>query len=76
MIQLSEETEATVSIHAPREGSDRLADGGKERAIVSIHAPREGSDQRAGALSWPRVVSIHAPARGATCCGISGRRCW
>ncbi len=35
----------TISIHAPREGSDQLASIG-ERALagISIHAPREGSD--------------------------------
>ena len=38
-----------ISIHAPREGSDRRADGQLPRCRISIHAPREGSDIR-GAL--------------------------
>ena len=35
-----------ISIHAPREGSDRLAlDAGQIAPGISIHAPREGSDK-------------------------------
>ena len=37
----------TISIHAPREGSDVQQDGQDLDAVaISIHAPREGSDQR------------------------------
>ena len=35
---------ATVSIHAPREGCDRLRQRSLSRSEVSIHAPREGCD--------------------------------
>ena len=35
----------TISIHAPREGSDCGVIGGRDRdSLISIHAPREGSD--------------------------------
>ncbi len=38
--------ETPVTIHAPREGSDRTIISKSEHThIVSIHAPREGSDQ-------------------------------
>ena len=33
-----------ISIHAPREGSDRAARGESRLKAISIHAPREGSD--------------------------------
>ena len=33
-----------ISIHAPREGSDRFRGGLKKWVKISIHAPREGSD--------------------------------
>ena len=33
-----------ISIHAPREGSDKCAAGIAEGICISIHAPREGSD--------------------------------
>ena len=35
----------TISIHAPREGSDVLPAGGQQKVDISIHAPREGSDR-------------------------------
>ena len=35
----------SISIHAPREGSDTIADYmGIPVGVISIHAPREGSD--------------------------------
>ena len=43
----------SISIHAPREGSDGGPDQGPSHAPISIHAPREGSDgpsRRDGAL--------------------------
>ena len=33
-----------ISIHAPREGSDRLTAARRRETDISIHAPREGSD--------------------------------
>ena len=50
-----------VSIHAPREGSDRIFRRPLRPIFVSIHAPREGSDVEF--LSVVRV-SIHAPREG------------
>ena len=35
-----------ISIHAPREGSDRHYFFSRKAADISIHAPREGSDDR------------------------------
>ena len=35
-----------ISIHAPREGSDRIDAPALQLLLISIHAPREGSDQR------------------------------
>ena len=35
-----------ISIHAPREGSDLLANRVRKPGDISIHAPREGSDLR------------------------------
>jgi len=57
---------SSVSIHAPREGSDSAITGAAGRPRqVSIHAPREGSDSAiTGAAGRPRQVSIHAPREG------------
>ena len=38
--------QVTISIHAPRVGSDTLCPNQAERAKISIHAPRVGSDCR------------------------------
>ena len=56
---------ADISIHTPREGSDRIAAikvcGFHE---ISIHTPREGSDL-AGALKiLLLIISIHTPREG------------
>ena len=41
----------TISIHAPREGSDDTTTGETYRVTsISIHAPREGSDPPRAAL--------------------------
>jgi len=41
--------QASVSIHAPREGSDYVPyDDFRAYLHVSIHAPREGSDRALG----------------------------
>ena len=34
----------SISIHAPREGSDGRGAEKKAYVVISIHAPREGSD--------------------------------
>ena len=53
-----------VSIHAPREGSDRRATPRKREDRVSIHAPREGSDLQWRVQKLLERVSIHAPREG------------
>ena len=57
-----------ISIHAPREGSDRyLKEQGMLLMDISIHAPREGSDS---SVKLPRGLKrgfqSTLPARGAT----------
>ena len=47
----------SISIHAPRTGSDRTAENQTERCIhISIHAPRTGSDKRRSCL---RILSTN-----------------
>ena len=38
-----------ISIHAAREGGDRIINGNSDYSIISIHAAREGGD-----LIWAR----------------------
>ena len=57
----------TISIHAPREGSDLIILPPLFVVGISIHAPREGSDADLGKLAG--VVAVFQstlPARGAT----------
>ena len=61
----------TISIHAPREGSDGAVCVPAQAAVcISIHAPREGSDMNATLLfiKWEKFLST-LPARGATLYG-------
>ena len=55
-----------ISIHAPREGSDRYFPFGKLLPWeISIHAPREGSDNPLPNTSAILTnISIHAPREG------------
>ena len=54
-----------ISIHAPREGSDRFGLDADAHQGISIHAPREGSDRRSRYRFRLRVgISIHAPREG------------
>ena len=54
-----------ISIHAPREGSDRQpVRRGLRQPAISIHAPREGSDGRLCGRNPRRRISIHAPREG------------
>ncbi len=54
-----------ISIHAPREGSDRGTAGRYHQlSAISIHAPREGSDGDGGLLIGGYLISIHAPREG------------
>ena len=49
-----------ISIHAPREGSDRVVPVGRgKRSRISIHAPREGSDKMW--TNWPTGSSNFYP---------------
>ena len=55
----------TISIHAPREGSDVQQDGQDLDAVaISIHAPREGSDGIVTGGFQRLAISIHAPREG------------
>ena len=57
-----------ISIHAPREGSDRRAMIALiVLDIISIHAPREGSDEYSIPNSF-KIIKFQStlPARGAT----------
>ena len=57
--------EFTISIHAPRTGSDRrytIRISGTSG--ISIHAPRTGSDLRLPRSRWRGSISIHAPRTG------------
>ena len=56
-----------ISIHAPREGSDFLAQQHPHLVGISIHAPREGSDGTLVDVAALDVVFLSTlPARGAT----------
>ena len=55
----------TISIHAPREGSDEQITYVPIVDNISIHAPREGSDEDLRDFAAVRVyISIHAPREG------------
>ena len=56
----------TISIHAPREGSDRRDTGKGRPGEISIHAPREGSDNKVLADFYTFLFLSTLPARGAT----------
>ena len=53
-----------ISIHAPRVGSDLLADVCGPKSCISIHAPRVGSDHRSQRMPLHQTISIHAPRVG------------
>ena len=54
----------TISIHAPRVGSDACAGALRRLKMISIHAPRVGSDCQIGRSTQPADISIHAPRVG------------
>ena len=57
----------SISIHAPREGSDAVGAQMLLLMVISIHAPREGSDWMAASVSPARSPFLSTlPARGAT----------
>ena len=56
-----------ISIHAPREGSDIVDQGGNRIVNISIHAPREGSDNWVRNHLFPDLeFQSTLPVRGAT----------
>ena len=58
---------ASISIHAPRTGSDAPATSGRPREPISIHAPRTGSDIPLSIISRQDLpFQSTLPARGAT----------
>ena len=58
---------AGISIHAPREGGDRVPAFGVADIRISIHAPREGGDwQSAETPDSINIFQSTPPARGAT----------
>ncbi len=54
----------TISIHAPRTGSDRARKGMNTMTRISIHAPRTGSDSGKQKYCPACKISIHAPRTG------------
>ena len=59
--------QATISIHAPREGCDQHTQRHQVHILISIHAPREGCDLSSTPEDYKRnkFQSTH-PVRGAT----------
>ena len=57
-----------ISIHAPRVGSDAVADAWRNGEVISIHAPRVGSDRWMHRYGCSKAISIHAPRVGSDCC--------
>ena len=55
---------ATISIHAPRVGSDAADGRMSPGSVISIHAPRVGSDQDYRIFAAEYIISIHAPRVG------------
>ena len=57
----------SISIHAPREGSDKAKCKNANTTFISIHAPREGSDVSGlAATGVNQVFQSTLPVRGAT----------
>ena len=54
----------TISIHAPRAGSDAQILVVDSLPKISIPAPRAGSDHTQGSCGHGRMISIHAPRAG------------
>ena len=62
---ISPVTSLPISIHAPREGSDRPHPRHRPAGrFISIHAPREGSDYIRFDCACFMYISIHAPREG------------
>ena len=59
-----ENDKGSISIHAPRAGSDFNAAKSMVEQSISIHAPRAGSDPAYIATASKDTISIHAPRAG------------
>ena len=60
-------TTHSISIHAPREGSDKVLSDNPGLVNISIHAPREGSDEYPNHKHLAKSQFLSTlPARGAT----------
>ena len=65
MLSLPDNWQFSISIHAPREGSDATEEVNARIFEISIHAPREGSDQPFQQPAQQVMpISIHAPREG------------
>ena len=63
---------ATISIHAAREGGDQLLLDRCARSLhISIHAAREGGDFISTRIFIAVSISIHAAREGGDKCGIA-----
>ena len=69
LLHLGDRAALSISIHAPRGGSDLVVDTNERHQIViSIHAPRGGSDRLDVAITLPSpVFQSTLPVGGATC---------
>ena len=57
--------DSSISIHAPRTGSDFACSQPVFRHVISIHAPRTGSDESPDKVGRGlEMISIHAPRTG------------
>ena len=54
----------SISIHAPRTGSDKRKGRVLQYFLISIHAPRTGSDISTISPFFSEAISIHAPRTG------------
>ena len=68
--------DSSISIHAPRTGSDFACSQPVFRHVISIHAPRTGSDFPALSPRPSAWISIHAPRTGSDQPSCRPRRSW
>ena len=64
-----------ISIHAPRAGSDKIAECVCDSRQISIHAPRAGSDDKEYKDALKEIISIHAPRAGSDNMDRRGAAC-
>ena len=68
-MSLSRRASMDISIHAPREGGDHVAEAADHGPLISIHAPREGGDG-SGPCTILGITNFNPrpPRGGATVC--------